>query len=140
VKSGVELPSSPSVNDSLAASGQREQRDLARFHLEAALRMFEAERDRDALQELNRVLFLSPYEARAHLLVGRIHLRNGREAEAIDALKISLWSEETAEAHATLAQAYLTAKDLAAARSEAERALAMDPGNQTARGILERAK
>jgi tetratricopeptide (TPR) repeat protein len=140
VKSGVELPSSPSVSDSLAAIGQREQRDLARFHLEAALRMFEEERDRDALQELNRVLFLSPYEARAHLLVGRIHLRNGRVAEAIDALKISLWSEETADAHATLAEAHLTAKDLAAARVEAERALALDRGHQAARAILERAK
>ncbi len=102
--------------------------------------MFQDERDRDALQELNRVLFLSPYEARAHLLVGRIHLRNGRLAEAIDALKISLWSAETAEAHATLAEAYLAAKEIDAARSEAERALALDPGDQTARRILERTK
>ncbi len=36
VKSDVELPYSPSLSDSLAASGQREQRELARFHLEAA--------------------------------------------------------------------------------------------------------
>ena len=140
VKSDVELPYSPSLSDSLAASGQREQRELARFHLEAGQRMFQEERDRDALQELNRVLFLSPYEARAHLLVGRIHLRSGRLAEAIDALKISLWSEETAEAHTTLAEAYLAAKEIDAARSEAERALAMDAGDQAAKRILERTK
>ncbi len=54
VKSDVELPHSPSLSDSLAASGQREQRELARFHLEAGQRMFLEERDRDALQELNR--------------------------------------------------------------------------------------
>jgi tetratricopeptide (TPR) repeat protein len=141
VKSDVELlPYLPSLSDSLAVSGQREQRELARFHLEAGQRMFQEERDRDALQELNRVLFLSPYEARAHLLVGRIHLRSGRLAEAIDALKISLWSEETAEAHTTLAEAYLAAKEIDAARSEAERALVMDAGDQTARRILERTK
>jgi tetratricopeptide (TPR) repeat protein len=140
VNSGVELPSPQNGGDTLNASGQRDQRDLARFHLEAGQRMFQEERDRDALQELNRALFLSPYEARAHLLVGRIHLRGGRVAEAIDALKISLWSEESAGAHAALAEAYLAAKNLASARAEAERALAMDPGDQAARRVLERIK
>ena len=140
LKSGVELPSSPDGRESLIASGQRDQRDLAQFHLEAARRMFQEERDRDALQELNRALFLSPYEAHAHLLVGRIHLRGGRLAEAIDALKISLWSEETADAHAALAETYLAAKDVAAARAEAERALAMNPKDQAARRVLDRSK
>jgi tetratricopeptide (TPR) repeat protein len=140
LKSGVELPSVPDGRDALIASGQRDQRELAQFHLEAGRRMFQEERDREALQELNRALFLSPYEARAHLLVGRIHLRGGRVAEAIDALKISLWSEETAEAHAALAETYLAAKDAAAARAEAERALAIDPKNQAARRVLDRSK
>ena len=140
LKSGVELPSAAVGRDSLIASGQRDQRELAQFHLEAGRRMFQEERDRDALQELNRALFLSPYEARAHLLVGRIHLRGGRLAEAIDALKISLWSEETADAHAALAETYLAAKDAAAARAEAERALAIDPKNEAARRVLDRSR
>jgi tetratricopeptide (TPR) repeat protein len=140
VKSGVELPSAPDGGDSLIASGQRDQRELARFHFEAGQRMFQEERDREALQELNRALFLSPYEARAHLLVGRIHLRGGRLAEAIDALKISLWSEETAEAHAALAETYLAAKEVAAARDEAERALAINPADRAARRVLDRSK
>ena len=140
VKRGVELPSSADGRDALIASGQREQRELARFHFEAGQRMFREERDRDALQELNRALFLSPYEARAHLLVGRIHLRGGRLAEAIDALKISLWSEETAEAHAALAETYLAAKDGKAARAEAERALAINPAEQAARRVLDQSK
>ena len=140
VKSGVELPSAPDGRDSLLASSQRDQRELARFHFEAGQRMFREERDREALQELNRALFLSPYEARAHLLVGRIHLRGGRLAEAIDALKISLWSEESADAHAALAETYLAAKDVAAARREAERALAINPADQAARRVLDRSK
>jgi tetratricopeptide (TPR) repeat protein len=140
VNSGVELPSRLNGGDTLTTSGQRDQRDLAQFHLEAGQRMFREERDRDALQELNRALFLSPYEARAHLLVGRIHLRGGRVAEAIDALKISLWSEESAGAHAALAEAYLAAKNLPSARAEAERALTMDPGDQAARRVFERTR
>jgi tetratricopeptide (TPR) repeat protein len=140
VKNDVELPHAVSIEDVLSAAGQRDQRELAGFHLDRASRMFGEERDREALQELNRALFLSPYEAHAHLLVGRIHLRNGRIEEAIDALKISLWSQVTADGHATLAQAYLAAKDLPAAREEASRALALDPTHADARRALEQSK
>ena len=48
--------------------------------------------------------------------------RAGREA--IDALKIALWSAETAEAHVALGEAYLADDDADAAQAEAERALA----------------
>ena len=58
----------------------------------AARRLFQQENDREAIAELDRALYLSPYLADAHLLLGRIHLRNGRVRDAIDALKISLWS------------------------------------------------
>jgi tetratricopeptide (TPR) repeat protein len=140
IKSDVELPHAARVEETLAAGGQRDQRELARFYLDRGRRLFDEERDRDALQELNRTLFLSPYEAQAHLLVGRIHLRGGRIQEAIDALKISLWSEETAEAHAVLGEAYVEAKDHPAARAEAARALALDADSEAARRVLERAK
>jgi tetratricopeptide (TPR) repeat protein len=139
LKSDVELPYAVGIAE-LAASGQREHRELARFHLASGQRLFDQERDRDALQDLNRALFLSPYEAQAHLLVGRIHLRTGRVREAIDALKIALWSEETADAHAWLGEAYLEARDLPAARAEAERALALEPGHEHARRVIERSK
>ena len=139
VKSDVELPHATDIERTLASSGQRDQRELARFYLDRGRRLYQQENDREALAELNRALFLSPYEAEAHLLVGRIHLRGGRVHEAIDALKISLWSAETAEAHAALAEAYLEAKDSTAARAEAERALAMDPAwTRRRRRILER--
>ena len=85
-----------------------------------------------------RALFLAPYEAEAHLLVGRIHLRGGRIREAIDALKISLWSEESVAAHVALGDAYLSVKDSVAARAELERALILDPSSADARRLIEK--
>jgi tetratricopeptide (TPR) repeat protein/TolB-like protein len=138
IKHDVELPHARRVEETLARNGQRDQRELAQFYLDRGRRLFERENDRDALAELNRAIFLSPYLAQAHLLVGRIHLRGGRVAEAIDALKISLWSEESAEAHAVLAEAYLENKDLPAARSEAQRALVLAPGLENAARVLDK--
>ena len=117
-------------------SAQREQRELARFHLERGRRLFEKEQDREAMTELGRTVYLSPYEAEAHLLIGRIHLRAGRPGDAIDALKISIWSEETAAARVALAEAYLKAGNAASARVEAERALVLAPESAEAKRLL----
>ena len=135
VKDGVELPHARQVEASLATS---DQRDLARFHLDRGRRLFEQESDREAIAELNRALYLAPYEAEAHLLVGRIHLRNNRVREAIDAFKISLWSLETAQAHVALGEAYLQAKNAELARAEAERAIMLDPASSDAKQLLGR--
>ena len=129
VKSDVELPHSRQIEQTLANS-QRDQQELARFYLDRARRLVAQESDREAIAELNRVLFLSPYEAEAHLLVGRVHLRAGHAREAIDALKISIWSAETADAHALLGEAYFEAKELDSARREAERALRPRPATR----------
>jgi Tfp pilus assembly protein PilF len=138
IKKDVELPHSRRVEEMLANSGQRDQQELARFYLDRGRRLFEQENDREALLELDRTLFLSPYQADAHLLIGRIHLRNGRAHDAMDALKISLWSQETAAAHAALAEAYLEAKDPASARAEVERALALDPASPDAKRVIDK--
>jgi len=115
------------VDSMLTTAGQRDQAALAAFHLDAGRRAFQREADREAIQELRRALYLSPYLAEAHLMLGRLHLRGGRAVEAVEALKIALWSEETVAGHVALAEAYLLAEDAAAARSEVERALALDP-------------
>jgi tetratricopeptide (TPR) repeat protein/TolB-like protein len=115
------------VDSILTTAGQRDQAALAAFHLDAGRRAFQREADREAIQELRRALYLSPYLAEAHLMLGRLHLRGGRAVEAVEALKIALWSEETVAGHVALAEAYLLAEDAAAARSEVERALALDP-------------
>jgi tetratricopeptide (TPR) repeat protein len=122
----------------LATTAQRDQENVAQFHLDRGRRLFEAEQDREALAELHRAVFLSPYEAEAHLLIGRIHLREGRPQDAIDALKISIWSRDTAPAHVALGEAYLAIKDPASARAQALKALALDPSSNEAAALLKK--
>jgi tetratricopeptide (TPR) repeat protein/TolB-like protein len=123
--------------DAMAVSSvQRDQRELATFHLDRGRRLFEQERDREAIAELRRSVYLSPYQAEAHLLLGHLYLRTGRLPDAIDAFKIALWSEASVEAHLALAEAYLQGEDPEAARLEAERALALEPGSARARELL----
>ena len=136
LKNEIELPHARGVESRIAGSEQRNQEELATFYLDRGRRMYEQEQDRDAVLELNRAIYLSPYLAGAHVLLGRIHLRSGRLNDAIDALKIALWSAESAEAHAVLGEAYRQAKDLDAARAEAERALALDPTSADAKRLV----
>ena len=143
VPKGLErLREDPTLRDSqrsdqtIVDSAQREQRSLAVFHLDRGRRLFEREEDREAMAELRRAVYLSPYEAEAHRLIGRIHLRSGRVADAVDALKISIWSEETAAARLALAEAYIKLQNTAAARTELQRVLVLDPGSAEAKRLL----
>ncbi len=128
-------PSAGRVDTLLTTAGQRDQDALAAFHLDAGRRAYQREADREAIQELRRALYLSPYLAEAHLMLGRLHLRGGRAEEAVGALKIALWSEETVAAHVALAEAYLAVQDTASARSEIDRALVLDPKAEDARAL-----
>ena len=126
------------IDAALVAPAQRDQRELASFHLDRGRRLYDAERDGEAAAELRRALYLSPYQPEAHLLLGRIYLRSGRTRDAIDALKISLWSAESVDARVALAEAFLQAHDLDAARAEVARALEMDGQSEAARRVAER--
>ena len=128
-------PSATRVDSILTTVGQRDQEALAAFHLDAGRRAYQREADREAIQELRRALYLSPYLAEAHLMLGRLHLRGGRAEEAVAALKIALWSEETVAAHVALAEAYLQVQDTASARSEIDRALVLDPKAEVALAV-----
>ena len=88
------------------------------------------------MAELRKAVYLLPYEAEAHLLLGRIHLRAGRPEEAVDALKISLWSQDAAVGRVALAEAYISMNNTTDARVELERALEMDPDSTRARQLL----
>jgi tetratricopeptide (TPR) repeat protein len=136
----LDPPGARRTDTALMASEQRGQRELVTFHLDRGRRYYERESDGDALVELRRAVYLSPYQAEAHLLIGRIHLRAGRLLDAINAFKIALWSEESAAGHAALGEAYRQSKDVAAARHEADRALEMSPGQPEAAALLERLK
>lgn len=134
LKDHLERPSRRMDSISMSA-GQRDQEELATFHLEAGRRAFAREGDREAEQELRRALYLSPYRSEAHVLLGRIHLRSGRIAEAIQAFKIALWSEDSAASHVALAEAYLLGQNLSAAKEEVNRALALDAQSAAARAL-----
>jgi tetratricopeptide (TPR) repeat protein len=123
------------VDSLITSSGQRDQTELAAHHLDAGRRALAREADREAEQQLRRALYLSPYLAEAHLLLGRVYLRAGRTADAIQAFKIALWSEETAGGHVALAEAYLAAQNAAAAKEEVARALALDPASAEAKAL-----
>jgi Tfp pilus assembly protein PilF/TolB-like protein len=123
------------VDALITATGQRDQNEVAIFHLDNGRRAFEREADREAEQELRRALYLSPYLAEAHLLLGRVYLRGGRIGDAIQAFKVALWSEDSARGHVALAEAHIAAQDLAAARQELDRALQLDPSSDEARSL-----
>lgn len=140
IRQEPDVPSALRPEQTIVNTAQREQRDLAAFHLDRGRRLFEREQDREAMAELRRAVYLSPYEAQAHLLIGRIHLRGGRPQEAIDALKISIWSEETAAGRTALGEAYIKTKQAALARTELERALTLDPSSADAKRLLSELK
>ena len=132
------MPARARVESMISSETQRDQEQLAAFHLDAGRRAFEREADREAIQELRRALYISPYLAEAHLLLGRLYLRGGRAADAVEELKIALWSEPSVPAHLALAEAFLQVEDQAAARAEVDRALALDP--QSAAALAFKAK
>lgn len=136
IKDDLPLPAVRRADD--AQAGGRDQQALAAFYVDRGRRLYEQERDGDAADDLNRALFLSPYHAEANLLLGRVHQRSGRLAEAIGSYKIALWSGETAAAHVALASAYLEMKDLDSARAEVALALRMEPASADARALSDR--
>jgi Flp pilus assembly protein TadD len=136
VKSELDAANSPRIEEAIAAAEQRDQRDVAAFHLESGRRLYQAERDQDAVAELRRVIYLSPYDREAHLLLGRLYLRAGQSGDAIDELKISIWSDDRTDARVTLAQAYIQTKNFDGARSELQTVLTREPSNTDARRLL----
>jgi predicted Zn-dependent protease len=136
LKPSLEVSTLRRVDSAIAITGQREQKELATFHLDRGRRLFEQGSNSEAVTELARAIYLSPYEASAHLLLGRIYLRTGQTAAAIDAFKIALWSRESVEGRVALAQAYLQMKDADGAREALERALILDPNSSEAKELL----
>jgi Flp pilus assembly protein TadD len=126
------------LDAALLGSAQREQQQLAAFHLERGRRLFANEQNHDAVTELRKAIYLAPYEAEPHVLLGRIFLRTGRPREAADELRVAIWSHESAEARLALAEALFQMADLPAARTEAARALELSPGSAEAKALLAR--
>ena len=131
----VELPASLRVEGVIAAAGQRDQRALAAFHLEAGRRFYQAGRDGEAIADLRRTVDPGALSERGPPAAWQAVPAGGRIPDAIDALKISLWGEDTTAGHLALAEAYLAVRDEAAARAELREVLARDPQNADAKQL-----
>jgi tetratricopeptide (TPR) repeat protein len=145
VPSGLErLPASPDVTPMLrlrtmvANPAQRDQEETAAFHLANGRKLMGADRDRDAINELRRAIYLAPYEDEPHLLLGQVYQRGGRLPEAIDELKVALWCRETAEGRLALGRALFESGDADGARQALRRALVLSPGLTDAQDLLRR--
>jgi Flp pilus assembly protein TadD len=138
LKTDLDAGASSRVDAAIAAAEQRDQRDTATFHLESAQRLAAAHRDAEAVAELRRAIYLSPYDAEAHLLLGRLYLRGGRIADAVDELKISIWSDDRTDARLALAEAYINARNPDSARSEIQTILTREPSNTAAIALREK--
>ena len=107
VSEALDATSTPGVSAAISGPARSDQRETAAFHVTRARELIAERRDRDAMNELRRAIYLEPYEDQPHLLIGHIHLRAGQTALAIDEFKVALWCRETAEAHLALARALL---------------------------------
>ncbi len=131
----------PSAMESaIAAGAERDHRELAAFHLDTARRAYGEGRDPDAIRDLRRALYLTPYDAEALVLLGRAQARSGLLQEAITALTIAIWSAESAAAQVELGEVLLRSRDAAGALRAAERALVLEPQSAQAADLATRAR
>lgn len=114
----------------------QEQEQTAAYYLERGRRLMEEVRDREAIDEFRRAIYVSPYLDQPHLLLGRVLQRTGRLAEAVSEFTLAIWCKESADAQAALASAQLAIGKRDAARVSAQRALALDPANALAKDVL----
>ncbi len=128
------------MDQRLLAGAARDQREASAFHLAAARRAFDAGRDPETIREVQRALYLTPYDSDAHLLLGRALARSGLLNDAVDALKIAIWSAETAAAHVALGDVLLRLRDFDGAGRAADRALVLDPSNAEAAALAGRVR
>jgi tetratricopeptide (TPR) repeat protein len=138
VRTELSVPAFRRLETEIVSAGQRNQQELAAFHIDAGRRAYLVERDDEAIASFRRAVYLSPYDAEAHLLLGRVYLRGGRHLEAIDEFTISIWSRDTVGARLALAEAYIQTQNLAGARSELQVVISREPGNPDARRLLGR--
>ena len=90
-----------------------------------------------ALAELTRAAYLDPYASGVHTQLARVHRARGDRELALNELRMALWSREDPALRAELAAVLKEAGRTAEARVEAEKVLKADPGNETARKVLQ---
>jgi tetratricopeptide (TPR) repeat protein len=135
----ADLSNTTMLRTLVGGPAQRDQEATGQFHLTNARGLLADGRDRDAIGELRRAIYLSPYEEEPHRLLGGIHQRAGRLSEAVEAYTVALWCRETVAGRVALGAALLESGQREAAQREAARALVLEPGSVDARALAERA-
>ena len=138
LRTELSVPAFRRIETDIVAAGQRSQQELAAFHVDAGRRAYLVERDDEAIASFRRAVYLSPYDAEAHLLLGRVYLRGGRHQEAVDEFTISIWSRDSVAARLALAEAYIQTQNMPGARTELQVVLSREPTNPDARRLLTR--
>jgi Flp pilus assembly protein TadD len=139
IPDGADLSNTAMLRTLVGGPAQRDQAATGQFHLANARGLLADGRDRDAIAELRRAIYLSPYEEEPHRLLGGIHQRAGRLSEAVEAYTVALWCRETAAGRVALGAALLESGQREAAQREAARALVLEPRSVEARALAERA-
>ena len=104
--------------------------------LEQAQTAYKAGRDDDAMQSLRRIIASEPINGKAFLLLGKIHLRRGDMEQATNALKTSLFYDNSLiDANIALAKIFIEKKDCQQAQSYVALAVALDENNPEVGGI-----
>jgi tetratricopeptide (TPR) repeat protein len=104
--------------------------------MERARGFFQAGRDREALDELGRVLQINPDNAEAHLLRGRVFERTGEYDRAVEALKAAIfWDPKSVAGYVLLGRIYAFRNDCPNAQSSLRKALQLDPASADAQAL-----
>jgi tetratricopeptide (TPR) repeat protein len=94
----------------------------------------------EAVQELQRALYLQPHWVEARLELAEVYRESGELDRAVGEYRVALWDDETAATHVRLAEVYMELGEQAEARAHAERALELEPDSTEAQGLLEKLK
>jgi len=119
------------------ARSERSENEVAAGLVGRAERLLAAGDAPGALRDLERAAYLDPYAQKVHLLLARALRTQGARERALNELRMTLWSQDDPGVRAEMAQLLLEMGRRPEARREAEKVLKLDPGNETARKVIE---
>lgn len=125
------------INESRLDTGEASAPGEAGTSVDQAMQrardFFAASRDREALDELARVLQVRPDAYEAHFLRGRVFERRGEYQKAIEALTAAtFWNPRLTQAYVILGRIHVLNKNCAEAQAAATKALQIEPSSSEA--------
>lgn len=103
--------------------------DKVRYHVERARECETAGRREDAIRELERAVYLSPYSVAARLGLARLYRDAGDLQKAAGEARVILWNGDNVEAHVLLADVLLSSGQLDEARSHLDAVEKLEPSH-----------